>query len=80
MEDVYERFVSILTDRFAIPEDQIRPDATFFELDLDSLDLVELALSVEEELGVKIEDEELENIETVQDAVDAVKNKAGASA
>lgn len=79
-EDIYGTFTEILTGTFGVPDEDIEPDASFESLSLDSLDLVELTLVVEEELGVKIEDEELEDIRTVQDAVDAVERKAGASA
>lgn len=80
MEDIYATLSQILTGTFGVPDEDISPDSTFEALSLDSLDLVELTLVVEEELGVKIEDEELEDIETVQDAVEAVKRKAGATA
>lgn len=80
MEDIYDKLSSILTDTFGVPSDEIAPDVTFESLSLDSLDLVELTLAVEEELGVKIEDEELEDIRTVGDAVAAVQRKAGATA
>lgn len=80
MEDISAKLTEILTGTFGVPDEEITPDATFESLSLDSLDLVELTLVVEEELGVKIEDEELEDIETVGDAVDAVKRKAGATA
>jgi acyl carrier protein len=51
------------------------PDATFEALGLDSLDVVELTLVLEEETGVKLEDEELEDVRTVQDAIDKVAAK-----
>jgi acyl carrier protein len=48
------------------------------DLEADSLDLVELAMSLEEELSLEIPDEELEGIRTVRDAVDFVAERVAA--
>jgi acyl carrier protein len=72
---VYDRVKDMLVDKFGVPEEDIRPDATFEELDLDSLDLVEFALAAEEELGVRISDEEAEDLETLEDAVKLLEAK-----
>lgn len=48
------------------------------DLEADSLDLVELAMAIEEELKLEIPDEELDGIRTVGDAVDFVFEKVGA--
>ena len=45
------------------------------DLDADSLDLVEAVLALEEELGVKIPEEEMESVKTVREAVDLVSGK-----
>ena len=49
------------------------------DLEADSLDLVELAMSLEEELSLEIPDEELEGIRTVGDAVDFIAQRVSAS-
>jgi acyl carrier protein len=49
------------------------------DLEADSLDLVELAMALEEELSLEIPDEELEGIRTVGDAVDFVAERVSAS-
>ena len=48
------------------------------DLEADSLDLVELAMALEEELSLEIPDEELEGIRTVKDAVDFVAERVSA--
>lgn len=48
----------MLTTKFNVPEEEITPEATMDELDIDSLALAELALALREESGVKIEDHE----------------------
>jgi acyl carrier protein len=68
-------FTEVLTEEFGVPEDEIAAEATFESLGLDSLDVVELTLVLEERTGVKLEDEELEDVRTVQDAIDKVKEK-----
>lgn len=75
MTDVYDRVKGLLVDKFGVPEDDITPEATFDDLDLDSLDLVEFALAAEEELGVRISDEEAEDLETLQDTVKLLESK-----
>ncbi len=75
MTETITAFKSILTETFGVPEGDFAADATFESLGLDSLDVVELTLVIEEELGVKIEDEELEDVRTVQDAADKVDAK-----
>jgi acyl carrier protein len=75
MSPVYERVAALLVDRFGVPEGDVRPEATFEELDLDSLDLVEFSLACEEELGVRIEDEEAEQLTTLGDAVTLLESK-----
>jgi acyl carrier protein len=52
--------------------DQVTRDATFEALDIDSLDLVEVAQVIEEEFGVEIKGEDAQEFETVGDAVDFV--------
>ena len=50
----------------------ITREATFEELDIDSLDLVELAQIVEEEYGVELKSEDMKEMKTVGDAVDLI--------
>jgi acyl carrier protein len=75
MSDVYQRVKELLEHKFGVPEEAIRPEATFEELDLDSLDLVEFALAAEEELGVRISDEEAEELDTLADTVKLLESK-----
>ncbi len=72
---VYDRVSKILVENFGVEEDKISSEATFEDLDLDSLDLVEFSLAAEEELGVRIEDEEAEALGTLGDAVKLLADK-----
>lgn len=72
---VSQRLNTLLVDRFAVPADALAPDVTFEQLDLDSLDLVDLALAAEEEFGVRITDDEAEQLKTVNDAATLIEAK-----
>lgn len=75
--ELYPTFESALVDTFGVPADEVSPDAEFEAMGLDSLDVVELTLILEEQTGVRLEDEELEGVRTVQDAIDKVVEKQG---
>jgi acyl carrier protein len=70
----YERMKKIVVEQLGVDEDEVKPEASFVDdLNADSLDLVELIMSLEEEFGAEISDEDAENIRTVQDAVDYIE-------
>jgi len=64
---VYDSLVS-----FGAERGDIRPEATFGELDIDSLDLAELSQIVEDEFGVTFKSSDVEQLETVGDAIDFI--------
>ncbi len=65
-----EKIKNIISEQFAIPEDDITADTVLLEdLDADSLDLIDLAMSLEDCFEVEVPDEELENFKTVGDIV-----------
>jgi acyl carrier protein len=64
-------------EEFGAESDAISPDATFESLDVDSLDLVELAQIVEDEYGVQLKGEDMEGVTNVRQAVDLVMSKLG---
>jgi acyl carrier protein len=70
------RLKKIVAEQLGVDEALIVPTAKFSEdLNADSLDLVEMIMSLEEEFGVEIPDEDAEKIITVQDALDYIKAK-----
>lgn len=72
MDTVYPRLVSLVATSFGIPEDQITPDTTFEDLEFDSLALVELAVSVQQEFGVEIEEDALDAKDTLARAAELI--------
>ncbi len=80
MATIFERVKKIIVEQLGVEEAEIVPSANFVDdLGADSLDLVELIMSMEEEFSnssqkVEIPDEDAEKIVTVQDAVDYIKD------
>jgi acyl carrier protein len=75
-EQVQERVVEVLAS-FGPDASTITPEATFEELDVDSLDLVELAQIVEDEYGVILKGEDMKELKSVGDAVELITSRAG---
>jgi acyl carrier protein len=70
----FERLKKIIVEQLGVDEDQVTSEASFVEdLNADSLDLVELIMSLEEEFGMEISDEDAEKIQKVSDAVDYIE-------
>jgi len=74
--EIESKLTDLLVDELGIERDAITDDAKFEEdLDVDSLGVVELLMALEDNFGVKIPDEEAEQITTVGEAVDLVEIK-----
>jgi acyl carrier protein len=77
---VFDRVKKVIVEQLGVDEEEVAPTANFVDdLGADSLDLVELIMSLEEEFSdssnkIEIPDEDAEKIATVQDAVDYVKD------
>ena len=78
--EVEEKVRTLFSEQLQVERDQVTVATRFREdLDVDSLDLVEATLALEDALGVKIPEEEMEDVETVGQAVDLVAAKLGAA-
>ena len=69
---IYDGLVELGTER-----DDLAREATLESLDVDSLDLVELAQIVEDEYGVELKGDDVKDVKTVGDVIDLVVAKAG---
>ena len=74
---VNERVKNIVAEQLGIGVDEVSNESSFIDdLGADSLDTVELVMSLEEEFDVEISDEQAENISTVQSAIDYINNSS----
>ena len=72
--DVYDRMKKIIVEQLGVDEADVTPQASFVEdLNADSLGLVELIMSLEEEFNLEISDEDAEKIHSVSDALEYVQ-------
>ena len=80
MATIFERVKKIIVEQLGVDDDEVVPSANFVDdLGADSLDLVELIMSIEEEFSdssqkIEIPDEDAEKITTVQEAVDYIRD------
>ena len=78
-ESTFERVKQSIVDMLGCDEKQVTPTARFHEdLSTDSLDDVELVMAWEEDFNVMIDDDEAENLSTVQSVVDLIDQKIAA--
>jgi acyl carrier protein len=72
-EEVYSQLSKYLVDLFEVPQEDISPDALLYEdLDLDSIDAVDLVVKLQDLTNKKIPPEEFKTVRTVGDVVDRV--------
>lgn len=72
----FEQVKNMLVEKLGIAEDKVTMESEIIkDLGADSLDLVEMLLTLEETFGVTISDEQTESIKTVKDIVDIIDNK-----
>ena len=74
-EVVFEKIKNIIMEQLGLAEDEITILTSFEELGMDSLDLFQIIIEIEEEFDIQVEDPE--KIKTVQEAVSFVESKLG---
>jgi acyl carrier protein len=78
---VFERVRALIVEQLGVEEEEVTANASFVDdLNADSLDLVELIMSIEEEFSkdgnqMEISDEDAEKIKSVQDAIDYLRDQ-----
>lgn len=73
MEDIAKRCIEIIAKSKSIQPDTVTLDSTFDELNVDSLDKINISFEVEEAFAIEIPDDALGSIKTVGDMVEGVK-------
>jgi acyl carrier protein len=73
-KEIFDKIAKIIHERFEVALDQITPKLNFNrDLDVDSIDLVEFVLELEDTFGSEIPDEDAEKLATVADVVAYIK-------
>ena len=74
---IFDKIKEILADQLDIEENAITPDSLLVEdFGADSLDAIDIVMSVEDEFGIEVPDEIIEKIESVSDIITFVENNA----
>jgi acyl carrier protein len=74
---IEDKVLKIIAEKLSVDLDEVVPEAYFIDdLGADSLDLVELVMSMEEEFDIEISDEDAEKMVRVQDALDYIKTRS----
>jgi acyl carrier protein len=80
MDSVVTYIVDTLADKFAVPREQLTPDAEFDNLGLDSLVLTELVVILQGRYGVRLDESEVTSARTVIDVAALVRRESSAAA
>ena len=77
-ENAEERLRKIIAEQLGVSEEEVVPEASFIDdLNADSLEMVDLIISLEEEFGIQVSDEDAEKIKSVKDAYDYLNDRLG---
>jgi acyl carrier protein len=74
--EAVEKTITDALPQFGVDPGDISRDATFEQLDVDSLDLAEISQIIEEQYGVELKGDDVKQVKTVGDAIDLVVKKA----
>lgn len=75
-EQIFARVAEVLIESFDLAPEQVRPESHLIDdLDLDSIDAIDLVVGLEEETGLAVSESELKTIRRVGDIVDLVHGK-----
>ncbi len=72
---VFERLREIICDQLELSEDDVTLDAVLTDVGADSLDLVDIVMSIEDEFGVEVPDDALDRFVTIGDVVDFLEDR-----
>ena len=75
-KEIFEQLKKLIVELLEVEEEKIIPEASFADdFDADSLDFIELITAVEDAFGIEIPDDDMEKMQTVQEAVDYIGAK-----
>lgn len=71
-ETIQDRVLRVISTTQRIPLERVRPDSTFEELGIDSMDSINILFDLESEFEIEIKDEDAKKIRTIREMVDGV--------
>jgi acyl carrier protein len=75
-DEIYGWVKDVLKREFQLADDELTPAAHLVDdLDLDSIDAIDMAIRLEEKTGLSFEEDDLKSIQTIQDAVDFIDER-----
>ena len=75
--DIFEKLKAIAVNDIGIDADKVKPESDIIkELGLDSLDIVDMVMTLEDEFGIEVPDDAIESLRTVGDVVNFVDSHA----
>lgn len=75
-DEIFLRLQTILVESFELDEEEIRLEAHLIDdLDLDSIDAIDLAVGLEKELGLEVTEEELRGLQRIENIIELVSNR-----
>ncbi|WEV24262.1 phosphopantetheine-binding protein [Streptomyces sp. 71268] len=74
-QKIRDRVVSLMDEKFGLPAEELLSGASFEDLDIDSLILIELGLLLRKEMGVVLQEGELKSSHTLDEAVAVIEAK-----
>ena len=71
----FEKIRAMICEEYEIDEDEVTPETNLEDLNFDSLDMIEIAMDIEDEFNVEVPDEVLEKFITIGDIVEFLENR-----
>lgn len=71
---VFEKLRAIICDQLELDENDVTLETSFYDIGADDIDMVDIAMSIEDEFNIEITEETLERFETVSDIVDYIED------
>jgi acyl carrier protein len=72
-DDVMSRVIRVISECQRVPMDTVKPDSTFEELKIDSLDGINIVFAIENEFNINVPDEAAKSLRSVRDVADGVE-------
>ncbi|MBO5934545.1 MAG: acyl carrier protein [Clostridia bacterium] len=71
----FEKIRAMICEQYEIDKDEVTPETVLEDLNFDSLDMIEIAMDIEDEFNVEVPDEALEKFITIGDIVEFLENR-----